>query len=35
MMCQGDLSAVNTSLVSGLTMQELEWGSVKKGVHVK
>lgn len=35
MMCQGDLSAVNTSLVSGLAMQELEGSSVKKGVYVK
>lgn len=34
-MCQGDLSSVGTSLASGLTMQELECDSIKKGAHVK
>lgn len=35
MICQGDLRSVNTSLVSGLTTQELEQNSVKKGIHAK
>lgn len=35
MVCQGDLRSVNSSLVSWLTMQELEQDSVKKGIHTK
>lgn len=35
MMCQGDLRSVNSSLVSWLTVQELEQNSLEKGIHIK